>query len=901
MDQYPDEDEEFELLYQDELEMIDEFPSEEQNVVPKSKKQDVSSQPILQSPQLLSQISFGDGESQISAPVNRRLFGTPKEKPKRMASTPLVQKQRMPSIQEVIEDLNNVAKIDDVRPSTASEALAELRREGAKRKRLEQDLFGNIDDIFGDETYEDPEAKKARTEEEKDCQIIEKILEARRKLKEKNKVVHKDDLTRLKILHDFKMRNLSYTLPPWPFLPLQRSDGERVYVRFHSEQYEAKAIDEIKVAPTIGNLLGNDKQKIWAEANELIWKRVNNNASANTEIAPNIVEPTVSEQDRLWVEKYKPYKYVDLLSDETTNRSLLFWLKMWDKVVFGKEFKALQANTGGRVLNSFNKRTGKFESTGGWNSRRPKKFLDTNVDEIGRPIQKVALLCGPPGLGKTTLAHTIAKQAGYNVREINASDDRSPEAFKLALENGTQMSSVMNEERKPNCIILDEIDGAPHQSIEFLTKFVTDNVASKRNKMGAGLNKIKRNVLKRPIICICNDLYDPALRTLRQIAFIVTFPPIESSRLAERLAQVAYYEHLKTDLNTLLGLAEKSGCDVRCCISTMQFFSIQKKSFTLHDVLSNNLGQKDRHQGLFEVWKSIFKQKMPDPDLIAVVDASNWFCFSDMLLRQINQDQNYAIYPYLQYGFVKWHLLFASLAWPKINFPHKGLEFFQKSTTQRNVFQSLRKSITTCAAGIGQGTKLLLETVPMLKRILSPQLRSVAVPLLSPREQYDLKHTVEVMADFGITYTQLKSAEGSYVYRMEPDLEVLAQFSDSPGITLTYFGRQLIASEVELEIIKRALPKASRELDPAKTALTSSSSSLSSPSSKASAKSVASTNLPNHMQRLKPKQLDKVASAKANQEMVTKSDPIVKSPIWYRYKEGFNNAVRKDIHMNELL
>lgn len=305
-------------------------------MVPKTKKQNVSSQPILQSPQFLSQISFGDGESQISAPVNRRLFGTPKEKPRRMASTPLAQKQRMPSIQEVIEDLNNAAKTDDIRPSTSNEALAELRREGAKRKRLEEDLFGNIDDIYGDETYEDPEAKKARTEEEKDLQIIEKILEARRKLKEKNKIFHKDDLTRLKILHDFKMRNLSYTLPPWPFLPLQRSDGERVYVRFHSEQYEAKAIDEIKVAPTIGNLLGNDKQKIWAEANELIWKRVNNNASANTDIAPIIVEPTVNEQDRLWVEKYKPHKYVDLLSDETTNRSLLFWLKMWDKVVFGK-------------------------------------------------------------------------------------------------------------------------------------------------------------------------------------------------------------------------------------------------------------------------------------------------------------------------------------------------------------------------------------------------------------------------------------------------------------------------------------------------------------------------------------------------------------------------------------
>ena len=35
-------------------------------------------------------------------------------------------------------------------------------------------------------------------------------------------------------------------------------------------------------------------------------------------------------------------------------------------------------------------------------------------------MSQIALLCGAPGLGKTTLAHVIAQHAGYNVVEMNA-------------------------------------------------------------------------------------------------------------------------------------------------------------------------------------------------------------------------------------------------------------------------------------------------------------------------------------------------------------------------------------------------------------------------------------------------------------------------------------------------
>jgi len=41
------------------------------------------------------------------------------------------------------------------------------------------------------------------------------------------------------------------------------------------------------------------------------------------------------------------------------------------------------------------------------------------------------------------------------------SDDRSQEVFKNTLEASTQMKSVLGYNEKPNCLIIDEIDGAP--------------------------------------------------------------------------------------------------------------------------------------------------------------------------------------------------------------------------------------------------------------------------------------------------------------------------------------------------------------------------------------------------------------------------------------------------------
>lgn len=45
------------------------------------------------------------------------------------------------------------------------------------------------------------------------------------------------------------------------------------------------------------------------------------------------------------------------------------------------------------------------------------------------------------------------------------SDDRSPEAFRTHIEAATQMESVLGTGGKPNCLVIDEIDGAPTVSL----------------------------------------------------------------------------------------------------------------------------------------------------------------------------------------------------------------------------------------------------------------------------------------------------------------------------------------------------------------------------------------------------------------------------------------------------
>nr|XP_020136961.1 chromosome transmission fidelity protein 18 homolog [Microcebus murinus] len=320
-----------------------------------------------------------------------------------------------------------------------------------------------------------------------------------------------------------------------------------------------------------------------------------------------------ASQQCLWVDEFAPRHYTELLSDDFTNRCLLKWLKLWDPVVFGHERPARKPRPSAEPA-----RAGKEAAASAkWKSHEQlvEEMLEAELDPSQRPRQKVALLCGPPGLGKTTLAHVIARHAGYSVVEMNASDDRSPEAFRTRIEAATQMESVLGAGGRPNCLVIDEIDGAPTAAINVLLGVLNRRGPQEAEPRGPAApsgggrrGRAEAGLLTRPIICICNDQFAPSLRQLKQQAFLLHFPPTLPSRLVQRLQEISLRQGVRADPGALAALCEKTDNDIRACINTLQFLHRRgRRELSVRDVQATRVGLKDQRKGLFSVWQEVFQ------------------------------------------------------------------------------------------------------------------------------------------------------------------------------------------------------------------------------------------------------------------------------------------------------
>ncbi|KAK4163217.1 putative chromosome transmission fidelity protein 18 [Cladorrhinum sp. PSN259] len=267
---------------------------------------------------------------------------------------------------------------------------------------------------------------------------------------------------------------------------------------------------------------GIDIHALIDDANAQIAKSRNESAAAAAITPPanpdkpvlSVEEPTHHKKQKrtlLWTEKYRARNFMDLVGDDLTNRQVLRWLKRWDPIVFPNSAKS---------KSSIRRQNGQQQQP-----------------EEEKPHRKILMLHGPPGLGKTTLAHVCARQAGYEVLEINASDDRSRDVVRgrirtsLGTENVKTVSNKSEPGKQPAiarpvCVVVDEVDGVVGGSGAggeggFVRALIDLVLLDQKNSSGGGntaKNKRKGDDFRqmRPLILICNDVYHPSLRPLRQ-------------------------------------------------------------------------------------------------------------------------------------------------------------------------------------------------------------------------------------------------------------------------------------------------------------------------------------------------------------------------------------------------
>jgi len=163
---------------------------------------------------------------------------------------------------------------------------------------------------------------------------------------------------------------------------------------------------------------------------------------------------------------------------------------------------------------------------------------------------KPLLLVGPPGIGKTTIAYLMAKQFGYDMIGLNASDVRSKSRINEILTPVLGNVSVLGTPM----IFVDEVDGIHG-----------------RGDYGGAAALV--DILKEPTVPIILAANDDALDKMKGIKKVVK--TIHFKRIPPRLLRV-YLENIlkkegaKLSPGSLIKVIDKSHGDIRSMINLTQ-------------------------------------------------------------------------------------------------------------------------------------------------------------------------------------------------------------------------------------------------------------------------------------------------------------------------------------------
>lgn len=236
----------------------------------------------------------------------------------------------------------------------------------------------------------------------------------------------------------------------------------------------------------------------------------------------------VNEENQLWTVKYAPTNLQQICGNKSSVTKLKNWLTNWEE-------------------------------------SRKNGFKIAGRDGTG--TFRAAMLYGPPGIGKTTAAHLVAKEIGYDILEQNASDVRSKSLLNSGVKNSLDNMSVFgyfnnksHSHGKRFVIIMDEVDGM-----------------SGGDRGGVGQLASFCRKTSTPMILICNERNLPKMRPFDRVCLDIQFRRPDTNSVKARLMTIAVREKFKLDPNVIDRLVQATRGDIRQIVNLLSTVSKTSK------------------------------------------------------------------------------------------------------------------------------------------------------------------------------------------------------------------------------------------------------------------------------------------------------------------------------------
>lgn len=203
--------------------------------------------------------------------------------------------------------------------------------------------------------------------------------------------------------------------------------------------------------------------------------------------------------------------------------------------------------------------------------------------------EQAVILHGNPGVGKTSAAHALAHDKGWDVIELNASDERKADVIKQVAGEAAKSGTLTAGSSGQRLVVLDEADNF-HGTVDY-----------------GGTKEVTRVVkdASQPMVLIANEFYEMS-QGLRSACRSIEFRDVSSRSIVPVLRDICRKEDIEFEEAALEEIAGATAGDLRSAVNDLQAVAETTSRLTVEDVVTD---ERDRSTDIFDFLDTLIKEE----------------------------------------------------------------------------------------------------------------------------------------------------------------------------------------------------------------------------------------------------------------------------------------------------